>query len=33
MIRELDRVLLNADLPEYGLEAGDFGTIILAHDG
>ena len=32
MIRELDRVILNADLPEYGLQKGDVGTVVLAHD-
>ena len=31
MIRELDRVVLTADLPEYGLEAGDVGTVVLIH--
>jgi len=33
MIRELDRVILTADLPEYGLQSGDVGTVVLAHDG
>jgi len=31
MIRELDRVVLTADLPELGLEAGDIGTVVLVH--
>lgn len=32
MIAELDRVVLVEDLPEYHLEAGDIGTIVLVHD-
>src|SRR5262245_24104968 len=32
MIRELDRVILAADLPEHGLKSGDVGTVVLAHD-
>lgn len=31
MIRELDSVVLSADLPEHGLERGDIGTIVLVH--
>jgi hypothetical protein len=31
MIAELDRVILTEDLPEYGLQAGDIGTIVLIH--
>lgn len=31
MIRELDSVVLTADLPEYGLRAGDVGTVVLVH--
>jgi Domain of unknown function (DUF4926) len=31
MIRELDRVVLNDDLPEHGLERGDIGTVVLIH--
>ena len=31
MIKELDSVVLNADLPEYGLERGDIGTVVLIH--
>ena len=31
MIRELDRVVLTADLPEHRLEAGDVGTVVLVH--
>lgn len=31
MIRELESVILNIDLPEYGLKPGDIGTIVLVH--
>jgi len=31
MIQEHDRVILNKDLPEYGLERGDIGTVVLVH--
>ncbi|MBI5194447.1 MAG: DUF4926 domain-containing protein [Nitrospirae bacterium] len=31
MIRELDSVVLTTDLPEYGLEQGDVGTVVLVH--
>lgn len=31
MIHELDRVILNKDLPEHGLERGDIGTVVLIH--
>ncbi len=31
MIRELDTVVLNNDLDEYGLKKGDIGTIVLEH--
>ncbi|MCK6560715.1 DUF4926 domain-containing protein [candidate division KSB1 bacterium] len=31
MIRELDRVVLTADLLEYGLRVGDVGTVVLVH--
>ena len=31
-IAELDRVILTEDLPAYGLEAGDVGTVVLVHD-
>ena len=33
MIRELDTVVLTTDLPEYGLMAGDVGTVVLVHRG
>jgi hypothetical protein len=31
MINELDSVALVKDLPEYGLKAGDVGTVVLLH--
>lgn len=33
MIRELDEIVLADDLPEFGLEAGDLGTVVLIHEG
>ncbi len=33
MIRELDQVVLDCDLPTHGLARGDVGTILLVHDG
>jgi hypothetical protein len=33
MIRELDRVVLTTDLPEYKLKKGDIGTVVLVHQG
>ena len=33
MIQELDRVVLTTDLPEYGLQSGDIGTVVLAGKG
>ena len=33
MIKELDDVVLVCDLPEYGLNAGDIGTVVLVHRG
>jgi hypothetical protein len=32
-IKELDEVVLKRDLPEYGLCAGDIGTVVLVHRG
>lgn len=32
-IHELDRVVLAESLPNYGLEAGDVGTVVLVHGG
>jgi len=31
MIRELDDVILECDLPERGLTRGDVGTVLLVH--
>ncbi len=31
MIQELDRIVLTTDLPEYGLQRGDIGTVVLVH--
>lgn len=31
MIQELDRIILTTDLPGYGLEQGDVGTVVLIH--
>ena len=33
MIKELDQVVLTTDLSEYGLQAGDIGTVVLVHQG
>jgi uncharacterized protein DUF4926 len=33
MLKELDRAVLEVDLPEHGLKAGDIGTIVLDHSG
>ena len=33
MIKELDSVVLTADLPEHGLARGDIGTVVLVHEG
>ncbi|MEH2384574.1 MAG: DUF4926 domain-containing protein [Nostoc sp.] len=33
MIQELDRVILTSDLPEYSLEQGDIGIVVLVHQG
>jgi Domain of unknown function (DUF4926) len=33
MIAELDRVILTTDMPNYGLENGDIGTVVLVHEG
>jgi hypothetical protein len=32
MMKELDSAVLTTDLPEYGLSAGDLGTIVLVYD-
>lgn len=31
MINELDRVVLERDLPQFGLKRGDVGTVVLVH--
>ncbi len=31
MIRELDDVVLECDLPRHGLKRGDVGTVVLVH--
>jgi hypothetical protein len=31
MITELDQVILTTDLPEYGLQIGDIGTVVFVH--
>jgi hypothetical protein len=31
MLKELDLVVLNQDLPEYGLKEGDIGTIVYCY--
>jgi hypothetical protein len=33
VIEELERVVLKADLPQYGLANGDLGTVVLVHAG
>jgi hypothetical protein len=33
MIKELDSVVLTTDLPEYRLESGDIGTVVMVHSG
>jgi Domain of unknown function (DUF4926) len=33
MIEELDQIVLTTDLPEYGLQPGDIGTVVLIHQG
>jgi hypothetical protein len=32
MIKELDRVVLIDELPDYGLKNGDMGAVVLIHD-
>jgi hypothetical protein len=31
MMQEMDTVVLATDLPDYGLKAGDLGTMVLVH--
>jgi hypothetical protein len=33
MLEELDRAVLNVDLPQLGLAAGDIGTVVMVHVG
>jgi hypothetical protein len=32
MIKEFERVILNTDIPEFNLEKGDIGTVVMIHD-
>jgi len=32
MITELDNIVLTVDLPQYGLTAGDIGTVVMLHE-
>jgi hypothetical protein len=32
MIAELEVVVLTRDLTDYGLEAGDVGTVVMVHE-
>jgi hypothetical protein len=31
MIKELDTIVLTVDVSEFGLHAGDLGTVVLMH--
>jgi len=31
MLKELETIVLTVDLPEFGLNIGDWGTVVLAH--
>ena len=31
MIRETETIVLNRDVPEHGLKAGDVGAVVLIH--
>jgi Domain of unknown function (DUF4926) len=31
MIKELDTIVLTVDVLEFGLHAGDLGTVVLVH--
>ena len=33
MMKELDQIVLTADLPKEGLKAGDVGTVVHIHRG
>ncbi len=32
-IKELDKIVLNKDIPEYNLKKGDIGTVVMIHNG
>ena len=32
MIPELAQAVLQCDLPQYGLERGDIGTVVMVHE-
>ncbi|CAG1003071.1 hypothetical protein ANRL2_04225 [Anaerolineae bacterium] len=32
-MNESDRIVLTVDFPQYQLQAGDMGVIVLVHDG
>ena len=31
-VKELDQVVLSRDLPDFGLCAGDVGTVVMIHE-
>jgi Domain of unknown function (DUF4926) len=31
MVKELDQIVLKENLPTYGLQSGDIGTVVLIH--
>jgi hypothetical protein len=31
-MQEMDTMVLTTDLPDYGLKAGDLGTVVLIHN-
>ncbi len=33
MIKEFEPVVLTRDLPDFGLQAGDVGTVVMVHAG
>lgn len=33
MIKEFEPVVLTHDLPDFGLQAGDVGTVVMVHAG
>lgn len=33
MIKEHERAILTDNLPEYGLQAGDIGVVVMVHNG